>query len=165
MTERPPEPDHRPGRRASDIIGITIVTALVLGLFSAPIYVLIKARSSESTSMTMSDMGGAAVELSTLQPAVAKLYRGARDHGSHFEQIPCFCGCEEGRLQHRHLLDCFLLGNGGGWESHATGCAVCQGEARLALRLLSSGTSVGEVRKQIIEEFGLPQEMRDLQEE
>lgn len=79
-------------------------------------------------------------------------------------RIRCFCGCAKG-LEHRHLLDCFVRPDGSGWESHATGCAVCQGEARMALRMLEEGTSIDEVRRRIVEEFGMSEQMQDMIEE
>lgn len=163
MTDQSAE-DHAPTRRPSDVVAIAIVTLIALGLWSAPIYAMLKGRSAEPPMTGMGDIGGTTVSLGTLDPKLAQVYRAAQSHGSHFKEIPCFCGCQQGRLEHRHLLDCFVLRDGGGWESHATGCAICQGEARMALRLLGVGVPVDEVRAQILEEFGMPEEMRDQQE-
>ena len=164
MTEAPGTPERRPGRRRSDLVAVAIVGAIAAALFAGPIYAVTRDDPSATETTSMGDIGGTSVQLGTLQPELAALYEGARTHGAHFAEIPCFCGCMEGRLEHRHLLDCFVLRNGGGWESHAVGCAVCQGEARMALRLLEQGTAVEEVREQIVDEFGMPEEMRDLQE-
>ena len=143
------------------------MAVVALGVLSAPIYAFIDSRSNgtpASSAMTMGDMGGTPVDIDTLRPALAELYIGARAHREHFAEIPCFCGCQEGRLEHRNLLDCYVLKDGRGWESHATGCAVCQGEARLALKLLDANEPVTDVKARIIDEFGVPQEIRDLQE-
>lgn len=139
---------------------------VVAGLFGAPIYAMVESRSNHrQPRTTMGDVGGTPVEIASLPPSLAKLYRGAKSHRPHFESIPCFCGCQEGRLEHRNLLDCYVLGNGRGWESHAVGCEVCQGEAETALDLLARGRPVAEVKARIVDEYGVPQEIRDLQED
>jgi hypothetical protein len=163
MTDAPTK-DRPSARRPSDIVAIVLVTLLALGVLAAPVYVVLKDRATGSSMTTMGNMGGTAVSLETLDASLAEVYLDARSHGSHFEEIPCFCGCQEGRLEHRNLLDCFVLRDGSGWESHATGCGICQGEARMALRLLEAGTPIDETKTQIIDEFGMPEEMRDLQE-
>lgn len=165
MTEELPQAERPRSRPASDHIGIALAAALVIALFSAPIFAVVKSRSShDDPRMTMGNIGGSPVDLETLQPSLAKLYRGARSHAAHFEEIPCFCGCQEGRLEHRNLFDCFVLKDGRGWESHATGCDVCQGEAEMALTFLARGSPVADVKTRIINEYGTPQEIRDLQE-
>ena len=167
MTEERPELHRRQPK--SNYVGLALVAALVIGLFAAPIYAVVKSRSAPENSHpamgpAMGDVGGSPVDLATLQPSLVKLYRGAKSHDSHFKGIPCFCGCQEGRLEHRNLFDCFVLKDGRGWESHATGCDVCQGEAEMALDLLARGSPPSEVKARIIDEFSTPQEIRDLQE-
>ena len=165
MIEDQPDAEHPRKRPTSDYVGFALIAALVIGLFSAPIYAVVKSRSGhDDPRMTMGNIGGTPVELATLPPAIAKLYRSARTHASHFTELPCYCGCQEGRLKHRNLFDCYVLADGRGWESHATGCDVCQGEAEMALDLLARGTPAAEVRTQIVDEYGTPQEIRDLRE-
>lgn len=158
MTE-PVIGDRGSKKRPSDVIAVSIVTFIAVGLLFAPIYALLRGHSAEPV---MGDRGGTAVSLSTLDPSLAQIYKAAKAHGSHFEQFPCFCGCQEGRLEHRQLLDCYVLRDGTGWESHAIGCGICQGEARTALQMLKADTPVDEIRARIIDEFGMPDEMRDL---
>lgn len=157
---------ERPRKRpVSDYIGLALTATLAVGLLSAPIYAVIKSSPQhDSPPMVMGDIGGAPVDLSTLPPSLAKLYRGAESHATHFEEIPCFCGCQEGRLQHRNLLDCYVLKDGAGWESHAVGCDVCQGEAEMALDLLKDGSPIAEIKSRIVDSYGTPREIRDLQE-
>lgn len=149
------------GQGRSSKVGLVIVTLVAVGLLAGPLFLLLGDDAPE-TPMRMGDIGGTAVDLDTLDPALAGLYRDAREHGDHFQEIPCFCGCQEGRLEHRHLLDCFVLQSGEGWESHAKGCGVCQGEAQMALRLLDKGTPPEEVRAKIIDAFGMPEGMSNL---
>lgn len=169
MTEERPKVHHPNRRPPSGHIGPALVAVLVIGLFSAPVYAVLQSRSTHESSHSamepsMGNVGGTPVDLATLQPSLVKLYRGAKSHDSHFKTIPCFCGCQEGRLEHRNLFDCFVLEDGRGWESHATGCGVCQGEAEMALDLLARGSPPNEVKAQVIDEYGIPQEIRELQE-
>lgn len=165
MTEEPAQAHHPRRRSPSDYVGLALVSALAIALFSAPIYAVIKSRAShDKPSMTMGDIGGSPVDLATLQPSLVKLYRGAKAHAPHFKEIPCFCGCQEGRLQHRNLYDCYVLKDGRGWESHAIGCDVCQGEAEMALALMSRGTPPDAVKTQVVDKYGMPEEIRELQE-
>ena len=113
----------------------------------------------------MASFGGTPVDITTLDAELAAMYRGAKAHAGHFKDIPCYCGCDRTRLEHRHLLDCFVLKDGGGWESHATGCAVCQGEARMALELYEQGMDPDEVRQLVIDEFGMSESMREMLDE
>ena len=156
--------------------GLSLAAVLFALVLAGPLYLLLSQdrptandpnhpNNSAPRQPTMAEFGGTPVNISTLDGNLAALYRGAKAHGRHFEQIPCFCGCDKTRLQHRHLLDCFLLKDGGGWESHATGCSVCQGEARMALELLDKGVDPNEVRELVIDEFGMPESMREMLEE
>lgn len=165
MSEESPQAHHPRRHSASDHIGLALVAVVVIGLLSAPIYAVINSRSShDQPRMTMGDIGGSPLELATLRSSLARLYRGAKSHRAYFEKIPCFCGCQEGRLQHRNLFDCYVLKDGRGWESHATGCDVCQGEAEMALDLMAHGSSLADVKTQIVDEYGMSREIRDLQE-
>jgi len=161
--------EQGPRRRA---LGSLLLAALLFAfVLAGPLYVLLSQDrpnhpNNKATQMpTMAEFGGTPVDISTLDGSLAALYRGAKEHGRHFKQIPCFCGCDKTRLQHRHLLDCFVLKDGGGWESHATGCSVCQGEARMALELLEEGVDPAQVRDLVIDEYGMPESMREMLEE
>jgi hypothetical protein len=137
-------------------------------VLAGPLYILLSQdRPDQKAPETpaMASFGGTPVDISTLDGKLAAMYRGAKAHGRHFEDIPCFCGCDRTRLEHRHLLDCFVLKDGGGWESHATGCSVCQGEARMALELLDEGVEPDDVRQLVIDEFGMSESMREMLDE
>lgn len=137
------------------------VASVVLFLLAAPLYALLSPEEEDGSDNGMGAFGGTTVELTDLNPPLATMYRDVSSHSEHFEHIPCFCGCEEA-LDHRHLLDCFVRPGGGGWESHAMGCEVCQGEAEMALLMLESGASLDAVIEHVVDEFGMPEEMRDL---
>ena len=168
MNERPPEEAQGPLR---SVMGIALLALLFAFVLAGPLYVLLSQDRADQPDNeaerkpTMAEFGGTPVDISTLDGSLAALYRGAEGHAAHFKEIPCFCGCDKTRLQHRHLLDCFVLKDGRGWESHATGCSVCQGEARMALGLLDKGVDPDEVRELVIDEFGMPESMRKMLEE
>jgi hypothetical protein len=73
-------------------------------------------------------------------------YRLAVDHQQLFEGLPCYCGC--GVMPedpHRNLLDCFI-NDDGSFDSHASGCEVCDDEAIDAARWQAEGKSAAEIR-------------------
>jgi hypothetical protein len=82
---------------------------------------------------------------------VAAHYAFAKEHRELFSTIPCYCGCEA-TLDHRHLYDCFVRPDGA-WESHASGCAVCIDESKMARRLLGTGAQPEQVRDAIVARY------------
>ena len=83
-------------------------------------------------------------------------YDAAQTNFAIFEQIPCFCGCEE-MLGHRHLGDCFVRADGAGLEAHALGCGVCLGEAAQVMELMSAGiTDADQIRVAVVAQWGDP---------
>jgi hypothetical protein len=98
---------------------------------------------------------GGVVEREAVPTALLPRYLGAESHPEVFSATPCFCGCAE-MLGHRHLLDCFVRPDGGGWEAHALGCAVCLGEADQVLQLLADGRPVAEIVAAVVEQWSDP---------
>ena len=175
MTERNGQPQPaRPTRPFKRVTGGVLIALLSAFVLAGPLYVLLsQGRSHQGADRArsgpeipaMASFGGTPVDIATLDAELAAMYRGAKAHAGHFKDVPCFCGCDRTRLEHRHLLDCFVLKDGGGWESHATGCAVCQGEARLALELYEQGVDPDEVRDLVVAEFGMSEAMREMLDE
>lgn len=95
---------------------------------------------------------GGHVELSSLSVEHQTLYRAAAADPDLFAAVPCYCGCEA-FLEHRHLLDCFVRPDGG-WERHATGCAVCLAEARDVTDLRDGGMHPDRIVKDINARYG-----------
>lgn len=94
---------------------------------------------------------GGTVELAALPAEHQKMYRAAAADPEAFQAVACYCGCEE-FLDHRHLLDCFERPDGG-WERHATGCAVCLVEARDVVEMRADGTPIAEIIRQIDDRY------------
>jgi hypothetical protein len=95
---------------------------------------------------------GGSVELASLPALHQELYLAAAADPEGFEAVTCYCGCEA-FLDHRHLLDCFVRPDGG-WERHATGCAVCLAEARDVIDLRAAGTPIDEIVRDIDGRYG-----------
>ncbi|MEX2532912.1 MAG: PCYCGC motif-containing (lipo)protein, partial [Nitriliruptoraceae bacterium] len=94
---------------------------------------------------------GGTVELAALPAEHQMMYRAAAADPEAFQAVACYCGCEE-FLDHRHLLDCFERPDGG-WERHATGCAVCLVEARDVVEMRADGTPIAEIIQQIDDRY------------
>jgi len=90
--------------------------------------------------------------LSSVSPEMASHYHFADAHPSMYEQVPCFCGCDT-MLGHRSLLDCFVKPDGSGWESHASGCAVCTQESQMIRRMLDRGIPPDQIASSIIAHY------------
>ena len=95
---------------------------------------------------------GGQVALSALPTTLQTLYLAAADDPEAFERVACYCGCEA-FLDHRHLLDCFVRPDGG-WERHATGCAVCLAEARDVIDLRAADTPIDQITRRIDDQYG-----------
>lgn len=96
----------------------------------------------------------AGFQLTGLPPDTVERYTSARANAEVFAQIPCFCGCAA-MLGHRNLAECFVTPSGA-WESHAAGCQVCLGEARMVMRMMGRGMGPATMRDRIVAEFGGP---------
>jgi hypothetical protein len=93
------------------------------------------------------------LDLADVVPNIAEHYRTAEANHDVYSQVPCYCGCERS-IGHRHLADCFVRSDGGGWDAHAAGCAVCTNESTMVRRLLADGADTATIRQSIIAEFG-----------
>jgi hypothetical protein len=95
---------------------------------------------------------GGEVELAALPHDHQVLYEAAAADREAFTAVRCHCGCEA-FLDHRHLLDCFERPDGG-WERHATGCAVCLAEAEEVGEHRRSGLPLGDIVDRIDAKYG-----------
>jgi hypothetical protein len=95
---------------------------------------------------------GGTIALASLPADHQELYRAAAADPEAFEAVACYCGCES-FLDHRHLGDCFVRADGG-WERHATGCAVCLAEARELIDLRATDTPIDEISARIDARYG-----------
>jgi hypothetical protein len=93
-------------------------------------------------------------QLDGLPAMVVDHYRFARANAGVYQQVPCFCGCQD-MLGHRNLEDCFVTPDGA-WESHAAGCAVCVDESQMVIRMMSRGMGPQMMSERIVAEFGGP---------
>jgi len=146
--QAPNEP--RPALTVGHVAAVLAVALLLL----LPIGIVVAILAGAGT--TTDDHGPTAVaplDLGSVSPGIAEHYRFAAAHEDDLREVPCFCGCEE-FLGHRDLYDCFVRADGAGWDAHAAGCGVCIGEAITARQLLDTGSTLGQVRDAVIEQFG-----------
>jgi hypothetical protein len=80
-------------------------------------------------------------------PALAPLFDQVRAIPAVIDGIRCNCGCAELPGYHS-LLSCF---EGDAMVRH---CAVCQGQARLAVRLHREGKTLDQIRDAVDAKFG-----------
>ena len=74
------------------------------------------------------------------EAGVQEAYAIARQYPATLDRIHCFCECAESPMfQHKTLLTCFT-------NTHAAGCGICLGEARLAAELKGKGLSDDEIK-------------------
>lgn len=92
---------------------------------------------------------GGTIELTSMPSWMASHYRFAAMNTRAYEQVPCFCGCDA-TLEHRSLLDCFVRPDGG-WERHASGCAVCTDESEMIRAGLARGSPMRQIRSEIVD--------------
>jgi Protein of unknown function with PCYCGC motif len=77
---------------------------------------------------------------SKAEPGVQEGYEIARKYPSTLDGIHCFCECAESPMfHHKTLLTCFT-------NTHASGCGICLGEARLAGQLKDKGLPDAEIK-------------------
>lgn len=79
-------------------------------------------------------------------PGAAEAYGAARSAPRVLDGLYCHCDCSK-HFGHRSLLTCFE-------SDHGSHCDICMGEATLAVRLASQGSSLDDIRRAIDHRFG-----------
>ncbi|MFU8839964.1 MAG: PCYCGC motif-containing (lipo)protein [Nitriliruptoraceae bacterium] len=128
------------------VAGMAVALWLVVGPMTSG-----EAPGHEATPMLQVSPAGE-VELASLPTEHQVLYEAAAADREAFTAVRCYCGCED-FLGHRHLLDCFERPEGG-WERHATGCAVCLAEAEEVVEQRAAGTPLDEIVRRIDNRYG-----------
>lgn len=93
------------------------------------------------------------LDLADVSDDIAAHYAAARQLADVYEEVPCYCGCEE-FLAHRDLLDCFVRADGAGWDAHAARCGVCIAESTAVRELADSGHGTDAIVRFVIDRFG-----------
>jgi uncharacterized protein with PCYCGC motif len=155
MTERDPnthdpavDTEEEPGRALRSMLVTFIAAALVIVLAGVGGWAM-----RHDTPMPSSGQAMSGLMLNTVPPEIATHYHFADAHPSVYEQVPCFCGCDQ-MLGHRSLLDCFVRPDGSGWEPHASGCGVCIQESQMIRRMLARGVSPNQISDTIVAHYG-----------
>lgn len=95
----------------------------------------------------------APLDLADVSDAVATHYDAARQLADVYEEVRCYCGCED-FLAHRDLLDCFVRADGAGWDAHASRCGVCIAESTAVRELVDSGSDIDVIVRSVDDRFG-----------
>ena len=143
----PAPDDASPRTPAGFKVAVALVSLMLVSAAAIGVGFLIGGGHGPGMQVT----AGGSMELSSLPHSMAGHYRFAAMHPGVYEQIPCFCGCEA-TLDHRSLLDCFVR-PGGGWERHASGCAVCIDESQMVRSGLARGSPVEPIRSEIVDTY------------
>ena len=150
----PPPADHRRGQ--SPIGAVLALGVLVLVVLVGAVAVLSSSSESDGRRGTTAGIVSddiAPLDLATVADSTALHYLAAEDHPATYQQVPCFCGCEE-FLGHRHLLDCFVRADGQGWDAHAAGCGICIAESATVQALLDEDHDTLAIRDAVIAQYG-----------
>lgn len=135
------------GAMIAVVIAVTVTVVVVAGAGGSD------ARHVNASTPPTAHVAVAPLDLSTVSAQLAEHYRYAQAHMTDYQQIPCWCGCEQ-FLGHRNLADCFVRADGQGFEAHAAGCGVCNGEAAIAEQMLGQGHSPADVKATVDSQFG-----------
>ena len=151
MPDLPPPPPITRSRWALVVV-ILALAAISVSLLPPSSHGADAPSAAAEPGSMMAVAPGGTVDLAVLSDDHQALYRAAAADPEAFRAVACYCGCEA-FLGHRHLLDCFVR-PAGGWERHATGCAVCLTEARDVIELRDDGTPLDEIARTIDRRFG-----------
>lgn len=88
-----------------------------------------------------------AEDLEAYGERVREVYDMVREMPHVADGIGCFCGCAT-RPGYRSLLTCYYA------DGMASGCAICQGEARLVHRRWKEGQSLDQIRRAVDARYG-----------
>ena len=154
--DRPGPESSAPARPAHRRWMALLLAAVVFGV--AGVLVLTVGRpdgqsaAGEAGSAMLDVAPGGRISLAELPPTHRVLYEAAKADLGTFAEVTCYCGCGD-FLGHRNLGECFVRPDGG-WERHATGCAVCLTEAQQVLDLKAEGKTPSQVSDAIDARFG-----------
>lgn len=80
-------------------------------------------------------------------PRLVPLFDAVREHAAIVDGIRCHCGCA-GLPGFHSLLSCYEA------DGMARFCPICEGEGRLATRMIRQGRTLDEIRTAIDAQFG-----------
>src|SRR5689334_18921788 len=83
------------------VVAVTVTVVVVAGAGGSD------ARHVNASTASTAHTAAAPLDLSTVSGQLAGHYRYAQAHMTEYQQIPCWCGCEQ-FLSHRNLADCFV---------------------------------------------------------
>lgn len=150
---RPEEQEPSPGLSLGAVLGIA---GAVLVLLIGAVAVLASTSDADRQRFAASEVTAddtPPLELASVAEATAVHYLAAEADPVTYQEVPCFCGCEE-FLGHRHLYDCFVRADDQGWDAHAAGCGICIAESITVQELLVEGHDDPTIRGAVIAQYG-----------
>ncbi len=93
-------------------------------------------------------------KMQTAPLSVRESYQFALANPEVLKEIPCYCGC--GPMGHTSNYSCYLEDSQGSepvFDEHALGCGICVDITQDAMRMLSEGASVDEIRSAVDAEY------------
>lgn len=150
---RPDDQQPYPGLSFGAVLGIA---GAVLVLLVGAVVVLASTSDADRHRAGMVEIPAddtPPLELASVAEATAVHYLAARADPATYQEVPCFCGCDE-FLGHRHLYDCFVRADGQGWDTHAASCGICIAESITVQELLGEGRDIPTVRDTVIDQYG-----------
>jgi hypothetical protein len=138
-------PNRSPSKSFTIALGIGLAFLLIAG--GTATTAVMMGGSNHMTERVGVAPGGE-LALASLPMGMQQHYRFAAAHPRTYGDVPCFCGCEA-MLGHRSLLDCFVR-PGGGWERHASGCAVCTDEGTMVEHMVAKGSTDAAIRSSVV---------------
>lgn len=131
---------------------LKVLAGAFLALLAAPLRLEARRRASASHPEPREGItGDGVVSAEQLREEghsedVVALFDGIRAIPHIADGLACHCGCM--LLGNRSLLTCYHD------EGMARGCAICQGEARIAIGRHAEGQSLEQIRRAIDARFG-----------
>lgn len=134
-------------RRAFVLAGLSAIGGSVLG----PAVARAATRRAHEHPAPRTGITGAKVLAASAlagTPTLIPLFESVRQIPAVIDGIRCGCGCAE-EPDFYSLLSCYETE-----EAMARHCLICQGEARLVVRLHGEGKSLAEIRRAVDAKFG-----------
>lgn len=130
---------------------LTVLAALLLGVLSACSSAAPKSSDGIDLShIKMANLADMPAEVQQSSVSVQEAYRFAVANPDVLKEVPCYCGC--GAVGHHSNYACYVKSDEGGkitFDQHALGCSICVDIAHDAMRMLSQGKSVDEIKAQV----------------
>lgn len=102
----------------------------------------------QGTSLNLASIAEMPADVQAAPVTVQEAYRFAVANPDVLTELPCYCGC--GAMGHTSNYACYISGEKAdgslAYDSHALGCSICVDITQDAMRLLSEGKGIANIR-------------------